>query len=321
VTAWLLVVTPLPASFFWPGVLLPSLLVCFVSEGSKFLFIDVAACRLPLWNLGESNTLQVAKSCRLGTTSYVAIAAIVAFFLNLIIVCLYFPKKRTLDPNYGDTRIYADSGDFHPFEREIDRDSKLKQFHQDESFVLMRGSGQPGHKAGPEKSQVIEIEAFDRLVDTSFILQERSSDIEEGVKICDAFHISPRNSLDNVSYETQDDGTTEESSEKNQKRTDGSCGTLQSNDSQAPSCTKLTSEPSVAGSMQRETDTESDLRIEQCVLNLTKSFQNEDLEVYEKDPETDSQPDTEPEVLHINELDKGEDEGEEERNDQETFTQ
>ena len=101
-TAWLFVVSPLPASFFWPGVLLPSLMAAFLAEGSKFLFFDTSICRNTVWYpSGDESLPRVAEDCSLGATGHYAIAGGAIFFASLILVCLKAPKRRDLDTNYG----------------------------------------------------------------------------------------------------------------------------------------------------------------------------------------------------------------------------
>lgn len=103
------VFTPLPAFFFWPAVLLPSLMAAFLAEGSKFLFFDTSICRNPVWYpSGEDSPPRVADDCTLGTTGIFSIVAGTVFFLCLILVCLKAPEKRTLREDYGQ-RHYDDN--------------------------------------------------------------------------------------------------------------------------------------------------------------------------------------------------------------------
>lgn len=106
-TSWLFLFTPLPASFFWPGLLLPAVLVAFLAEGSKFLMFDTAACRTALWTPAGVDSLgQKAESCSLGSTAVHTIISGCIFFVALMFVCLKAPKKRLLDETYG--RSYDD---------------------------------------------------------------------------------------------------------------------------------------------------------------------------------------------------------------------
>ena len=101
-TIWLFVVSPLPAYFFWPGVLLPSLMASFLAEGSKFLFLDTAICRNTVWYPSGADSLpRIAADCSLGTTGHYSIASGAIFFLSLLLVCLKAPEKRLLDPTFG----------------------------------------------------------------------------------------------------------------------------------------------------------------------------------------------------------------------------
>eukprot|EP00934_Nitzschia_sp_Nitz4_P001252 Nitzschia sp. Nitz4//scaffold199_size41809//15716//17240//NITZ4_007450-RA/size41809-augustus-gene-0.40-mRNA-1//1//CDS//3329540561//1252//frame0 len=111
ITSWLFVVSPLPASFFWPGLLLPCVMAAFLAEGSKFLLFDVALCRNTLWYPPGSDSLpQVVEECTLGTTSYYVIAAASIYFVCLLLVCLKAPTLRILDSDFG-TRTDLDLGD------------------------------------------------------------------------------------------------------------------------------------------------------------------------------------------------------------------
>lgn len=101
-TAWLLTITPLPVSFFWPGVLLPACILSMLTGAAKFLFFDAQICSEDLW-FAEYSTLPVPpQSCQLGDSAIYAIASAAAYFLCTILICVRSPKKRTLDPNYGN---------------------------------------------------------------------------------------------------------------------------------------------------------------------------------------------------------------------------
>lgn len=88
VMAWLLVVTPIPASCIWSGIMLPLLPIAFLGEGTKFLFLDANICTAPLWYKHSTD-------CELGTTAYFAIAACVVLFLCLVMACVWKPQLRT----------------------------------------------------------------------------------------------------------------------------------------------------------------------------------------------------------------------------------
>jgi hypothetical protein len=102
VLAWLIVLTPVPAGCFWPTVLLPLVMLSFIAEGSKFLIFDIALCSNSVWlPSGVDSLPQTAASCTLGTTAIVGIVSGSLFLLSLLMVCLYTPERRLLDPNYG----------------------------------------------------------------------------------------------------------------------------------------------------------------------------------------------------------------------------
>jgi hypothetical protein len=104
VVAWLMVVTPIPACFIWPGVVLPAVMLAFLAEGSKFLFFDVSICRSSIWYpSGAESMPQPARSCTMGITGAFIISSSVVFFIGLVMVCLKAPKLRMLKENYGES--------------------------------------------------------------------------------------------------------------------------------------------------------------------------------------------------------------------------
>ena len=89
--------------FFWPAVLLPSIMVAFISEGSKFLIFDSALCRNSLWYRGGTEVLvpEKAESCAMGETGWFACAAGILHFWALVCVCLKAPERRILSKTFG----------------------------------------------------------------------------------------------------------------------------------------------------------------------------------------------------------------------------
>lgn len=100
-TSWLLTITPLPASFFWPGVLLPAVVLSMLAGTAKFIFFDTQICTEPLWFVDESSPPVAARSCEIGESAVFGIASVGAYFLCTILICFRSPKKRILDSEYG----------------------------------------------------------------------------------------------------------------------------------------------------------------------------------------------------------------------------
>jgi hypothetical protein len=109
-TLWMIVVTPIPTSCIWPGLLLPNTMLSFIAEGSKFLLFDIALCRKEVWFPSGIDSLpELAERCQLGSSAFMGIAAGVLHLTALICICLRTPTKRKIDPSYG---IYpSNSGD------------------------------------------------------------------------------------------------------------------------------------------------------------------------------------------------------------------
>jgi hypothetical protein len=99
--AWLLTITPLPASFFWPGVLLPASILSMLTGCAKFLFFDTQICTEELWFAEGADEPVAPQSCNMGDSAVYAVASVAAYFLCTILICVRSPHKRDLDPNYG----------------------------------------------------------------------------------------------------------------------------------------------------------------------------------------------------------------------------
>ncbi|KAL3915979.1 MAG: hypothetical protein SGILL_005389 [Bacillariaceae sp.] len=134
VTVWLFVLTPMPVSFLWPGVMLPALLAAFLSEGSKFLFLDTAICRNTVWfPPGADSSPRIASGCSLGVTGKLAIAAASIFFFSLVVVCLRSPERRDLELYYG---MEYTNGDHPETSDDDNNDTGSERDHRDSLAML-----------------------------------------------------------------------------------------------------------------------------------------------------------------------------------------
>jgi hypothetical protein len=176
--AWCICFTPVPAGCLWPGLLLPSVMISFIAEGSKFLFFDIALCRSALWfPSGVDSPPTSAESCVLGRSAYAAIAAGSIQLVALLMVCLKAPQKRELDPDFGieyrtgaeldldeasDARTFAaGSGVFPVMERRLSGTASAPRYiassipyDEDETSVM-----DDMYTDGPNSDELSEIES------------------------------------------------------------------------------------------------------------------------------------------------------------------
>lgn len=102
IVIWMMIITPIPSCFFWPGVLLPAVLLQLLSGSARFVFFDTQICHEQLWVPDGENAVPVqAESCTLMTDSIISIATSVLSLTNVLMICLRAPKRRQLDENYG----------------------------------------------------------------------------------------------------------------------------------------------------------------------------------------------------------------------------
>ena len=190
---WLFVVSPLPARFFWPVIVLPALVASFLAEASKFLFYDTSICQKAVWIPQGAESLPRTVQCSLGTSSIYGIAAGAVFLVSLFLVCLKAPNRRELEPNYGLDVEKGNSIDAEnlkrftqrsSFESETDRDSHVNvrrlpfdqssYYHVDEdsksgvTSMYSRGSGY-------DSSVMTKSAQRSRYDDDTFISEHRST--------------------------------------------------------------------------------------------------------------------------------------------------
>ena len=285
--------TPFPTRFIWAGGLLPTLLIAFISEGSKFLFLDTAFCRSPVWYpSGTDSFPQMASSCYLGKSANFSIAAIVTFFVSVLLVCFLSPTKRELDHTFGEDRFYMDGNgceldtsleDDHLHEIDLN----LSNISHEDSFLVIQ------NRVGSEyASSLGEGNSFEYSYpianenDTFFGI---INDVEQGT-IFEDQERPAQLSLDITSYDSQDN------------RSKGSSDCLPDDEDPASTHDDKENRPSIgtkgisdsrmamAEDMKVRNEISSDDVIQKCVLDLTRSFHTDDVEVFENDDESDSQP-------------------------------
>eukprot|EP00535_Pseudo-nitzschia_heimii_P002801 CAMPEP_0197184988 /NCGR_PEP_ID=MMETSP1423-20130617/11012_1 /TAXON_ID=476441 /ORGANISM="Pseudo-nitzschia heimii, Strain UNC1101" /LENGTH=361 /DNA_ID=CAMNT_0042635947 /DNA_START=401 /DNA_END=1486 /DNA_ORIENTATION=- len=150
ISTWLFVVSPLPARFFWPVVVLPTLVASFLAEASKFLFYDTSICRKNAWFPPGTESLPRMADCSFGATAIYGIASGIIFLVCLILVCLKAPNRRDLEPNYGldidDGNIDIVNPRSYSVKEDLNRPSKESSYDSDyegDSHVTASGVRRP----------------------------------------------------------------------------------------------------------------------------------------------------------------------------------
>ena len=278
-----MVFTPIPAGFFWPGVLLPSLIISFLCEGSKFLFLDASACRSALWYpSGTASLPQVAESCELGKTSYFAIAAAVCFFISLVLVCVVSPKKRELDEDFGEEIVYAEgSAEIAAgFEGDTlnELDLNLSNIYPDESFIVVQKHGEYDYASSLGDNRSCGY-SYAGAIDNVLY---NDKDMEQG-SMGEGRDASTGGSPSNYSVEKRDDNTIDLIS-KPAAATMADLPSRHEKTVEPPKGTRVISQARLSKaesmeSMQRHTHNSSDELIDKCLMELTRSFQTDELDL------------------------------------------
>lgn len=225
-------------------------------------------------------------------------AATAAFFVSLVMVCILSPKKRELDENFGEESLYMD-GNGGELDTSLEDDHlneidlNLSNINHEDSFLVMQTrSGTDDYASSFDEGGSFEYAYPDTTENDSFfamINNNGENNIEQRANF-NGLEKPTVASLDIASHQDEDDGPDEICTSP----ASGNDALSPRHDKQArPSVgTRVVSEArlAMAEDMQSQTDTVSDDLIDKCVLDLTRSFQTDELEVFEPDDETDSQP-------------------------------
>ena len=271
------------------------------------MFLDTAACRSALWYpSGTDSPPQVAQSCQLGRTSYLAIAAAAAFFASLVVVCIWSPSKRELDDNFGEESLYMDGNggeldtsleDDHLHEIDLN----LSNINHEDSFLVVQSRSGSDYAASVDEGHSFEYAYPGTIENGSFftmIHNNGDSNVEKR-HMFDGYGRPTTESLETAPHENRDDGPDEVCKSPAADTSYGALTKHLDKEARPHAGTRVVSEArlSMAEDMQSQADSVTDDLIDKCVLDLTKSFQTDELELYEPDDETDSQPGNEDEFL------------------------
>jgi len=200
ITIWIIILSPVPVQCVWPGILLPTSMLAFIAEGSKFLFFDIALCRNAVWfPSGVDSLPEEAASCGLGPSAFVGIAAGSLHLVALLAVCMESPRKRKLNPDYG--RNYDLTADEEALEASLPkndvRDSYRGYMEEDPSMLE-----EDIYTAGPQESIISEVDApssnhTTSEGDNSTVSTDQKSNHSGSLKKSSGSKEAPYSSLDN----------------------------------------------------------------------------------------------------------------------------
>lgn len=240
----------------------------------------------------------MAQSCQLGEASYFAMAAIVCYFISLILVCTLSPKKRKLDENYGEENAYV-NGNNEELDTSLDDDNvndidfNLSNIQPDESFLIIQKTDSSDYAPSLAEGRsfeysfpvVVSNDAFvDHINSTSNSNNNNINDIEQGI-VQEGLDL-PSASLTNSSFENENNSST-----KAKYIQFAEFPPVSGVEDELSEATRVVSEARLAKAddMQFYSRTASNELIDKCILDLTRSFQSEELELFEADPDSDSE--------------------------------
>jgi hypothetical protein len=190
---WMMFITPLPSCFVWPGILLPAVLIEFLTGSAKFLIYDTQICKERLWvPQGDNMPPQRADSCSLSIDSILSITGSVLSLLSVLMVCLRAPKRRILDDNYGMRYRDVDNDMQNLWTSTMD-DSACNSYEKDIESQA-RGLWNSPVKVRPAASLDIE----------SMIRKQMSKDSDEGVMKSESKQTKRRQQSKNGSQNKKD---------------------------------------------------------------------------------------------------------------------
>lgn len=159
--SWIFVISPIPAGILWPAILLPSVMIAFISEGSKFLMFDTALCRSAMWYEGSLLVPQQAEACSMGDTAWFACAAGVLHFWALVCVCLRAPERRSAqisaEPLEAIKEEESTSDDPDMKKGDDSSESFLKMEDGEETNSLSKGNSLLGHDIKKNDTAAISV--------------------------------------------------------------------------------------------------------------------------------------------------------------------